>query len=153
MSIEDIEAIKQLKYAYFRLLDLKEFEELGQLLTENATASYEDGKSSFSSRAEIVAFLSGALSDPGIVSHHNGHHPEIVVDSADSASGVWYLHDRVIVPGFDIEIGGTALYRDEYTKVDGQWRISHTGYQRIFEERRKHSTHEVQSFSSRFVER
>ncbi len=40
----ELEAIRRLKYAYFRNLDLKQFDELGRLLTENATASYEDGK-------------------------------------------------------------------------------------------------------------
>jgi hypothetical protein len=40
----ELEAIRRLKYAYFRTLDLKQFDQLGQLLTEDATASYEDGK-------------------------------------------------------------------------------------------------------------
>jgi len=39
---EGTRAIKALKYAYFRHLDLKEFDDLGALLTADATASYED---------------------------------------------------------------------------------------------------------------
>jgi SnoaL-like domain len=148
--IEAVEAIKALKYAYFRLLDLKRFDELGELLTESATASYEDGRRSLSGRAAIVAFLSDSLSDPGIVSQHHGHHPEITLASGAAAVGVWYLHDRVIAPRFDIEIGGTALYRDEYVRTDSGWLIGHTGYERIFEERRRHSTLELVSFTSRF---
>ena len=42
--------------SYFRLLDLKRFEELGALLTEDCTASYEDGKRRYDSRAGIVGF-------------------------------------------------------------------------------------------------
>ena len=60
------------------------------------------------------------------------------------------LQDRVIVPAADLEIGGTALYADRYTKTDAGWRIAHTGYMRVFEEHRTHSTLAVISFSSRF---
>jgi hypothetical protein len=67
-----------------------------------------------------------------------------------SATGTWYLQDRVIVPSADIEIGGTAFYADRYSKSDGGWRIAHTGYLRVFEEHRTHSTLAVHSFSSRF---
>ena len=35
----EIESICQVKYAYFRLLDLKRFTELGALLTEDATTA------------------------------------------------------------------------------------------------------------------
>jgi hypothetical protein len=143
--------ILQLKYRYFRLLDLKRFEELGQLLTEDATAAYEDGRSSFAGRAAIVAFLADSLADPGIVTEHHGHHPEITFTSPTAAEGVWYLHDRVIVPAHDIEIGGTAFYEDRYTWADGRWRISHTGYMRVYEEHRTHRTLEVRRFTSRFT--
>jgi hypothetical protein len=32
----------------------------------------------------------------------------------------------------------------------GRWRIDHTGYERVFEEHRRHSTGELLSFRSRF---
>ena len=53
----ELEAIRRLKYAYFRTLDLKQFDELGALLTEDVTASYEDGKTVLEGRAAIVAWL------------------------------------------------------------------------------------------------
>jgi SnoaL-like domain len=150
-ELSDIEAIKQLKYAYFRLLDSKEFSKLGELLVEDATTSYESGKYSQNGRKEVVAFLEKSLRDPGIVHEHLGHHPEISLTGETSASGTWYLHDRVVVPAADYEIGGTAIYSDEYIKVGGHWRIRHTGYVRIYEEHRRHSTGAVTSFRSRFT--
>jgi ketosteroid isomerase-like protein len=150
MPDDDLEAIRRLKYAYFRLLDLKHFEELGELLTEDCTATYGDVGGVLEGRAAIVEFLSGALSDPGIVSAHHGHHPEIEMTGPDTASGVWYLEDRVIVPAADLEIGGTAFYRDQYRRAATGWRICHTGYERVYEEHRTHSTMEVQRFRSRF---
>ena len=65
-------------------------------------------------------------------------------------TATWYLCDRVVVPAADLEIGGAAYYRDEYVKTDGRWLIDHTGYERVFEERRVHSTGALVSFRSRF---
>jgi SnoaL-like domain len=145
-----LEAIRRLKYAYFRTLDLKQFDELGRLLTDDATASYEDGKTVLAGREAIVTWLTSVLGDPGMVTEHHGHHPEIDFTSAREAEGTWYLEDRVIVPAADLEIGGTAFYSDRYRLTDDGWRIAHTGYVRVFEEHRTHSTLAVRTFRSRF---
>jgi hypothetical protein len=149
-ELADIEAIKQLKHTYFRLLDSKEFERLGDLFAEGATTSYESGKYSHDGRDEVVSFLQKSLGDKSIVHEHLGHHPEIYLTSDTTAVGRWYLHDRVIVPRVDFELDGTAIYTDEYVKVDGAWHISHTGYVRLYEEQRKHSTGALLAFRSRF---
>jgi hypothetical protein len=147
----ELEAILRLKYAYFRTLDLKQFDQLGLLLTEDATAAYEDAQTSLVGREAIVTWLSELLGGPEIVTEHQGHHPEIDFTSDTTATGSWYLQDRVIVPSADLEIAGTAFYSDRYTKTEGSWRIAHTGYQRVFEEHRVHSTFAVLSFTSRFA--
>ncbi|HEY6471394.1 MAG TPA: nuclear transport factor 2 family protein [Acidimicrobiales bacterium] len=147
----ELEDIRRVKYAYFRTLDLKQFDQLGALLTEDATASYEDGQTVLEGRVAIVSWLRQALADPGIVTEHHGHHPEITFSSDSEARGTWYLQDRVIVPGADIEIGGTAFYEDRYRRTGAGWRIAHTGYTRVFEEHRTHSTLAVRSFTSRFA--
>jgi hypothetical protein len=149
-TANELEAIRRLKYAYFRTLDLKQFDELGRLLTEYATASYEDGKTTLDGRQAIVQWLSDALSSGDLITEHHGHHPEISFTSATQAEGTWYLQDRVIIPSADLEIGGTAFYSDRYQLTDEGWRIAHTGYMRVFEEHRVHSTMARVSFSSRF---
>jgi hypothetical protein len=149
-SAAELEAIRQLKYAYFRTLDLKQFDALGRLLTEDATSAYEDGKTVLEGRDAIVAWLASVLSDPGMVTEHHGHHPEIALTGATTAEGRWYLQDRVIIPAADLEIGGTAFYEDRYRLTPEGWRIAHTGYTRVFEEHRTHSTLAVRSFTSRF---
>jgi hypothetical protein len=145
VDLADIESICQLKYAYFRLLDLKRFTELGELLTEDATTAYQSGELRHAGREAIVAFLQESLGHPGIVTMHNGHHPEIEITSDTTASGRWYLEDRVIVPEHDFALHGTALYEDRYAKVAGAWKIAHTGYDRIYEEHLHYSSGAVKS--------
>jgi hypothetical protein len=119
-------------------------------LAEDASASYEDGRTTLDGRTAIVEWLSEALSSPGIVTLHMGHHPEIDLTGPTTAIGSWYLEDRVIVPAADLEIAGTAFYSDRYVKTGDGWRIAHTGYVRVFEEHRVHSTLALRSFRSRF---
>jgi hypothetical protein len=148
----DVAAIVAVKHAYFRLLDTKAFEDLGELLTEDATSAFESGRLAFEGRRAIVDFLSQSLGDRGIVTMHTGHHPEITFTGEASARGTWYLEDRVIVDAQDFELHGTALYDDEYRKEHGRWRISRTGYRRIFEERRRRRSGDVLSFTTMFDE-
>lgn len=150
MNAVDIAEIKRLKYWYFRFLDLKQFDDLAQLLTADATAAYGDVDADLQGRDAVVGFLKETLSDGGIITLHQGHHPEIELTGPDTARGSWYFIDRVIIPAADLEIGGSAFYDDVYSRTNGRWLISHTGYQRVFEEHRHHRSGELISFRSRF---
>lgn len=143
-------AICDCKHAYIRLLDTKRFDELGELLTEDATSAYEGGARSQQGRTAIVAFLQQALGSADIVTAHTVHHPELRRLGPDRAAGTWYLEDRVIVRPADLVISGTALYQDEYRLVDGRWLIAHTGYERILEEHRQWTTGTARRLTTRF---
>jgi bile-acid 7alpha-dehydratase len=133
-DLQEIEAIKRLKYKYFRCLDTKQWDEMRECLTEDATAAYASGKYSFQGREQILKFLIDAMNRPTVLSAHHGHHPEIDLTGATTAVGVWALADIFIDLQAGITIRGAAYYRDEYVKVDGQWKIKSTGYDRTFEE-------------------
>ena len=133
-DLVEIEAIKRLKYRYVRLLDLKEFDELETLFLEDATASYSDGVYSFDNRDQILEFLRSALGSTSMLTSHKVHQPEIELTGPDTATGTWGLEDVVILADAALTIRGAAFYADEYAKVDGEWRIRHTGYRRVFEE-------------------
>lgn len=132
-SLADLEAIKQLKYRYFRTLDTKRWDELGETLSADATAAYDSGRYSFDGRDAILAFLRDALGSPRIVSMHHGHHPEIEITGENTARGTWYLQDMVIFRDIGMVLHGAAFYADEYVRIDGQWKIRSTGYERTFE--------------------
>ena len=130
----DFEAIRQLKYKYLRCLDTKQWDELAETFTADATAAYDSGRYAFEGRDAIMEFLRGALGSPKVVSMHHGHHPELELVEPGSARGRWYLEDMVIFTEANMVIRGAAFYEDEYIKVGGRWLIRHTGYVRTFEE-------------------
>jgi hypothetical protein len=123
--------IEHLKYRYLRTLDLKAWDSFADVFAPEATGDYGDGLR-FESAEQIVTFMRESLG-PEIITVHQVHHPEIWV-TGSTATGVWSLSDRVIVAAHRMLIEGAAVYRDEYRRgPDGQWRITHTGYERIYE--------------------
>ena len=137
MTLDDltqIRAIEQLKYRYLRFLDLKQFDDLENTLTPDATASYGGGAYAFDSRDSILAFLRECLTREEMLTSHKVHHPEIEITAQDEAEGTWALEDKIVDTGFGITITGAAYYHDKYRRIDGIWYISHTGYKRVYEE-------------------
>ena len=55
--LEDLEAIKRLKYKYLRCVDTKSLNGLAECFTEDATTSYEGGKHSLVGREAIMRFF------------------------------------------------------------------------------------------------
>jgi ketosteroid isomerase-like protein len=129
----DIEAIKRLKHHYFRCVDTKRFDEIATLFTDDATSSYNSGEHSYEGKEAIKTFFERVLGTKRIMTQHMGHHPEIDLISDTTATGVWYMEDSVYILDHGIKVRGNGLYWDEYRKVDGQWLISHIGYERIWE--------------------
>ena len=134
MDLQEIEAIKRLKYTYLRALDLKQWDELATCLSENATAAYSDGKYSFTGREQIMQFLRQALGSGTKITVHRVQQPEIDLISTTRATATWALDDIVIDTANNITLRGAAFYRDEYVKTSAGWKIQHTGYQRVYEE-------------------
>ncbi len=128
-ALVDIEAIRQLKYRYYRLLDLKRWEDLAATFTEDASFDY--GDLSFATPAEATAYFREHLG-PRMITMHHGHHPEICV-TGDEATGVWALEDKVLMPDLNLVLEGAAVYSDRYRRTPDGWRIAHTGYLRTYE--------------------
>jgi uncharacterized protein (TIGR02246 family) len=133
-ALLEIEAIRQLKYRYFRFLDQKRWDDLRELFVEEATCAYASGAYAYQGRDAIVGFLVKALDRPTMLTAHHGHHPEIELTGPDTARGTWAFEDVVIDTQHEITIRGAAFYEDEYVRRDGEWRLRHTGYVRTFEE-------------------
>ncbi len=130
----DIEAIKQLKHAYFRCIDTANFEELATLFHEDVTVHFTGGNYEWKlqGRDEYLDAVKASFTNQA-VGHHNGHHPEIQILNENEATGLWYLADNMWVMNFDFFTTGTAIYWDRYLKVDGRWTIKDTRYRRVYE--------------------
>ncbi len=137
MSVQlllDIEAIKQLKYAYFRCIDTANTQELAELLHEQVSIEFIGGtyEWSISGRAKFVEAIGSAFNSAS-VAQHNGHHPEILIRNETEAAGVWHLSDQMWLLTDGIKTYGSAFYYDRYQKLNGRWLIRESRYHRLFE--------------------
>jgi SnoaL-like protein len=124
----DIEAIKRLKARYFRLLDLKAWDEFERLFTSDftflsvhAVGTVPTTPVATSAKAFVARIV--AMTD-GCTTTHHGHMPEIDV-SGDTAHGIWAMQDVVEHPSdAGMRFVGTGHYHDDYERgADALWRI------------------------------
>lgn len=121
-----IEEIKQVKARYFRAADEKDWHTLRGLFTDDARAWYPGPARWFTGADEIVAWASGFLG-PGTISVHHGFMPEITISTPHHAQGIWAMRDDVDIPEREgsgrRRFLGAGHYREEYRRVEGQWKI------------------------------
>ncbi|MCP2275642.1 SnoaL-like domain-containing protein [Nocardia amikacinitolerans] len=136
MDLAAVEAVRQLKYRYFRTLDLKLWAEFADTLAVDAVGRYGTHALGeplvLDGRAAITDFMRQNVG-PTVLTVHIANHPEISVDG-DTATGSWAFEDTVIATEYGVLIRGAGYYSDRYRRdADGQWRITETGYRRIYE--------------------
>ena len=119
----DIEAIKNLKARYCRLLDTKDWTAWRSLFADDFLSdTSESGGKVIEGGDEFVAFVQKMLGKSSRVTVHQVHAPEITITSETTAEGVWALEDVVrLAPGFNMR--GFGHYTETYTKIDGQWKF------------------------------
>jgi hypothetical protein len=127
--VDDLTLISQLKYRYLRTLDTKQWDRFEECFLPDATADYNGLL--FENRSELVAYMRENVGE-GVLTMHQVHHPELEVDG-DTATGRWYLQDKVIVPAFQFMLEGAAFYEDRYARTPDGWRVAYTSYRRTFE--------------------
>ena len=134
-DLVEMEQVKLLKHRYCRFLDQKRFDDLIELFTDDATASYGGGVRRLTGREAIVSWLRTVMSPTTMLTIHQVSQPEIELlgDDRCVATGSWALQDVVVLTDAGVTIRGASYYEDLYRKVGGRWRIHHTGYKRIYE--------------------
>lgn len=81
-QLVEIEEIKRLKFAYFRCLHLKRWDEIRELFTKDATCAYSAGAYAYEGRDAIVDCSRKAVGRGTFLSSHKAHHPEIELTGA-----------------------------------------------------------------------
>jgi hypothetical protein len=129
----DIEAIKQLKARYFRLMDTKQWDEWGQVFATDCVMDVPEAGMVNNGREEIVRTVSGLLE--GARTCHHGHMPEIEITGPDTARGIWAMFDYVewsaSESGDRVGLQGFGHYLEEYVREEGHWRIGRTRLERL----------------------
>ena len=128
----DIEAIKQLKARYFRLMDQKQWGDWGLVFATDCVMEVPEAELVNNGRQEIVTSVSGAL--VGARTCHHGHMPEIEITGHGTARGIWAMFDYVEwdeQDGARVGLQGYGHYREEYKREDGEWRIARIRLERL----------------------
>ena len=129
---DDLRSIEQLKAAYCRTLDTKDWDAFRELLTTDFVGdTSESGGAVIEGADAFVTFVRRALGKA--VTVHQVQQPEIRLSSPTTADGVWAMQDVVrFVPG--ITLHGFGHYHETYVRLDDQWRINSSKLTRLREE-------------------
>ena len=120
--MDDIEAIRQLKARYFRLMDTKDWDGMRHVFAPDVHIDMEaEGGGVHDGVDTFMAMLVPTLAE--ITTVHHGHMPEIHLTSATTATGIWAMEDMLRWPD-GTEMHGYGHYHETYVKADGAWRIA-----------------------------
>ncbi|MEO9329036.1 nuclear transport factor 2 family protein [Gordonia aurantiaca] len=128
-ELANIEAIKQLKYRYWRACDAKDVEGFRCCFIRKGARIDYGPLGTFDDAAPMVkVFEHVALhkvdGQYAIFDMHHGHHPSITLTSDTTATGRWTLEFRQINLIDSSETVMTGEYDDEYLVESGEWKIS-----------------------------
>jgi uncharacterized protein (TIGR02246 family) len=127
--MNDIEAIKQLKARYCRLMDTKDWDGYRQVFTDDVTMDTTDSGGNVITGADaFLEFLVPTIGD--VVTVHQCHTPEIDITSPTTATGIWAMEDMLQFPDGN-EMHGYGHYTETYEKTDGGWRIKSSKLTRL----------------------
>jgi hypothetical protein len=121
---DDLEAIRQLKARYFRLMDEKDWDALAGVFTDDVEMDMTgEGSGVISGREAYMPFIRDVLD--GVTTVHHGHMPEITITSPTTASGIWAMEDKLWWPeGSPIShLHGYGHYHETYERTAEGWRI------------------------------
>jgi hypothetical protein len=114
-------AIANLKAAYCRLLDTKDWEGWGQLFTDDFHLDVTgSGGEVVQGREAVVASVRGSIGTARTA--HQVHFPEIAIDG-DTATAIWPMQDRVVWSE-DRALTGWGHYHERYVRTADGWRIA-----------------------------
>ncbi len=131
--------IEELKARYFRTIDTKDWVSHEAVFHPDLVADFRaaadggDEQMLTHGASRYVANLAAILKNVETV--HHGHTPEIVIESADSATGIWAMEDKLWVqPGSSLPftfMHGYGHYHERYVRGADGWRIKEVRLSRL----------------------
>ena len=121
---DDLEEIRQLKARYFRCMDIKDWDGLAAVFTDDVEIDMTgEGGGVTRSVAEYMPFLRENIEH--VTTVHHGHMPEITLTSETTATGIWAMEDELWWPegGPMRHLNGYGHYHETYERTGDGWRI------------------------------
>jgi len=125
----DLYEIQLLKARFVRYMDTRSWDAWRELLADDLVYYIDEGPTpdsttpTFTGADALLAHQTS--SDPGKVSIHQVHSPEIEFLDENTATGVWAMFSWSDNPRRDFGLKQYGHYHDRYVRgADGKWRIS-----------------------------
>lgn len=127
-QMNDLEAIRQLKARYFRLMDTQQWRDWESCFTADISAFYEGVPRArpdlpvdvgCEGRAMLVEGISVLMT--GAQSIHQGFMPELELTGPTTARGIWAMFDFVMLPTCHFK--GWGHYHEQYVKEGAVWKL------------------------------
>ena len=125
-ALEDIAAIKRLKYDYFYFCDTKQPDKVRGCFVDGPVHIDYGRIGVFEHRDALVAVFAELACHEHMLEMHHAQNPRIDLVDGASARGVWGLYYHLIDTSARRVTQLGAYYEDEYRKVGGRWLISST---------------------------
>ncbi|WP_395647683.1 nuclear transport factor 2 family protein [Terricaulis sp.] len=143
-----LEAIRKLKARYFRCVDTKDWAGLEEVFapdiafdrtagmavqnpwTGEWTPPVPDAPVIVRGRAAVMAMVRGAVEHVRTV--HHGFMPEIAIESADTARGVWAMRDEIYDKSGRLIVSGSGHYHETYERLASGWVIKTSKLTRLW---------------------
>lgn len=120
-QMEDIAAIQDVQYSYWRCIDLKKPDELREVFSPDGIHINFQDMPIWNDREEFVSFFVELGMNPMRQENHFGSSPKITITGADSAKGSWRLHMFAYDFENRITIRISGMYDCEYVRSQGRW--------------------------------
>ncbi|UGQ11980.1 nuclear transport factor 2 family protein [Yinghuangia sp. ASG 101] len=127
--MDDVEAIRQLKARYCRLLDTKDWDGYRGIFADDVVIDTTgSGGEVVTGGDAFVAYVRDTLADR--VTVHHCHTPEIALTSPSTATGIWAMQDLVRFADGS-ELTGYGHYHETYEKTGDTWRVTSSTLTRL----------------------
>jgi len=121
--LSDIEAIRQLRYKYWRCIHKSQCDDLMDCYADDAGVDFGYGLQ-IKGKTALENFYKGSMASTFTMVDPQGHNPEIEILSSTTARGFWQLDNTMVEAQTSKSVRVGASYDEKYVKLNGEWKIS-----------------------------
>lgn len=125
-AVEDREAIRELKAAYFAACDGKDPDAMRACFADGPVAIDFGAIGAFDNADDLVQVFRDIGCHPHMVEMHHGLNPRVRITGADSAEAEWALQYQLINTKEMTLTQLGARYEDGYRRIADGWKITAT---------------------------